>query len=313
MKPKCSEAEFITLFETMGASAMADHLGTPERGIYARRRFIEKQIGRVLVPPRDRQKRMAVDHPGKIDLQIRDGVVLIGSDAHYWPGEPSTAHKAFVKFCKEFRPKAVILNGDVLDGATISRHQPIGWEDRPSLKDELAVVKDRLDEITVAAGKARRIWTLGNHDSRFESRLASVAPEFARVNGVHLKDHFPDYEPCWMVVINDEVVVKHRYRSGIHAPWNNTINAGKTIITGHLHSQKVYPFDDYNGTRWGVDSGTMADPYGPQFADYTELSPVNWRSGFAVLTFIAGELLQPEVVRVVRRGEVDFRGQLVKV
>src|SRR6185312_11948745 len=128
----------------------ADHLGTPERGIYARRRFIEKQIGRVLVPPRDRQKRMAVDHPGKIDLQIRDGVVLVGSDAHYWPGEPSTAHRAFVKFCRDMKPAAVIKNGDALDGASISRHAPIGWETRPSLIQEVEACKDRLGEITKA-------------------------------------------------------------------------------------------------------------------------------------------------------------------
>jgi hypothetical protein len=30
----------------------------------------------------------------------------------------------------------------------------------------------------------------------------------------------------------------------------------------------------------------MADPYGPQFANYTELSPLNWRSGFILLTFV---------------------------
>jgi hypothetical protein len=36
---------------------------------------------------------------------------------------------------------------------------------------------------------------------------------------------------------------------------------------------------------------------------------VNWRSGFAMLTFEDGELLQPELIRVVREGVVDFRGR----
>ena len=89
--------------------------------------------------------------------------------------------------------------------------------------------------------------------------------------------------------------------------------SGKTIITGHLHSLKVTPFDDYNGTRWGVDTGTLADPKGPQFQDYLEANPVNWRSGFIVLTFQDGKLLWPEVARVVDETTIDFRGKLVRV
>jgi hypothetical protein len=96
-----------------------------------------------------------------------------------------------------------------------------------------------LSEIEKVAPKARRIWTLGNHDSRFETRLATVAPEYANVHGVHLKDNFPLWEPCWATFINSDVVVKHRFKSGLHAPHNNTMWAGRTIVTGHLHSQKI--------------------------------------------------------------------------
>jgi hypothetical protein len=82
------------------------------------------------------------------------------------------------------------------------------------------------------------------------------------------------------------------------------------MVTNHLHSQKVTPYTDYNGDRWGVDTGTLAEPFGPQFQDYCEDNPVNWRSGFAMLTFERGRLLQPELIRVVEEGVVDFRGRL---
>jgi hypothetical protein len=75
----------------------------------------------------------------------------------------------------------------------------------------------------------------------------------------------------------------------------------------------VTPLSDYNGTRWGVDTGTLADPYGEQFADYTELNPVDWRSGFAVLTFHKGRLLYPELVMVHDEGVIDFRGKLIEI
>jgi hypothetical protein len=75
------------------------------------------------------------------------------------------------------------------------------------------------------------------------------------------------------------------------------------------------PVSDYNGTRYGVDCGTMSQPYGPQSADYTELSPVNWRSGFVVLTYWKGMLLWPEVCHVIdeEKGLVQFRGDVMKV
>lgn len=56
----------------------------------------------------------------------------------------------------------------------------------------------------------------------------------------------------------------------------------------------------------------MADPYGPQFG-HTELSPVNWASGFAVLTVRGGRLLYPELAHVVDEGRVAFRGELLSV
>jgi hypothetical protein len=252
-------------------------------------------------------------HPGVVPLEITDGVVLIGSDSHYHPGIVSTAHRAFVAFCEELKPKIVIKNGDELDGAKISRYAPIGWESRPNLKDEIEAVKERLAEIEAAALGAERVWPCGNHDARFETRLATLAPEYAKVHGVHLKDHFPKWKPCWQALINKTVVVKHRMKGGIHATRNNTLNAGRTIITGHLHSLKVAPLSDYNGTRWGVDCGSLADPYGEQFYNYTETSPLDWRSGFVVLTFAGGELMWPEVVFVRAPGKVDFRGKVYSV
>lgn len=108
-------------------------------------------------------------------------------------------------------------------------------------------------------------------------------------------------------------MVKHRFKNGVHATHNNTVNSGVSIVTGHLHSLKVTPFSDYHGTRFGVDTGTLADPSGPQFVNYTEANPTNWRSGFAVLTIHNGKLLWPELVHVIEPGKVEFRGVVLDV
>ena len=306
-----TDSEFAELFESVGPTKTAQHIGITMRRVYNRRREVESRLGRSLTAP-DRAG-IIVDHPGRIDTQVYDGTVLIGSDAHFMPGNITTAFRAFVRACKELQPKVVVMNGDILDAGTISRHPPIGWQHKPSLIQEVEECKDRMGDITVAAEKAERYWPLGNHDARFSTRLATVAPEYANIHGVSLSDHFADWEPCWMVVINDSVVVKHRFKGGIHATHNNTLWAGKTLITGHLHSLKVTPFTDYSGTRFGVDCGTLSESYSDAFADYTELSPVNWRAGFIVLTFVKGRLLWPEVCHVISDDEVEFRGKLWRV
>jgi hypothetical protein len=237
---------------------------------------------------------------------------MVFSDAHFWPGVRTPAFKGFCLLAKKLSPKIIINNGDAFDGASISRFPRIGWDSKPSILEELNACKDHLGEIQEAAPKAKLLWCLGNHDSRFENRLSANVPEFQGIGGFRLTDHFPDWKTGWSVWINNDVVVKHRFRNGIHATRNNTAASGKSMVTGHLHSLKVTPLDDYNGTRWGIDAGTLADPSGPQFRDYLEDNPTDWRSGFIVLTFKNGQMLWPEVARVVGN-QIDFRGELTTV
>lgn len=315
-KPRCTEEEFIRLFEELGPLETARRLEMATSTVFARRTRLEKKIGRQITGPdtSGRATRFNIKHPKRQLIEIEDGVILVGSDAHYWPGLVSTAHRAFVYFARELKPSFIIKNGDEFDGASISRHPPIGWESLPTVEEEIAVCQERHAEIEAAKPRSCGLyWNLGNHDARFETRLATVAPEFARVNGVHLKDHFPAWTPSWSVWINDSIVVKHRFKGGIHAAHNNVLWSGKTIITGHLHRLGVRPFSDYNGVRFGCETGTMADPYGPQFNDYTEDNPVNWQSGFLVLTFRSGRLMWPEIVHVLSEGLVEFRGELIHV
>jgi hypothetical protein len=247
---------------------------------------------------------------GRKELAVDNGCVIVFSDAHYWPGEPSTAHRALVEFCKRVNPVAVVCNGDAIDGACISRFPSVNWASVPSVKEELEVCQERLGEIDAAAPDAVKIWNLGNHDARYSTRLAQVAPEFKEVHGVQLSDHFPSWANAWSLWINDSVVIKHRFKSN---PLNNTLHAGMSMVTGHLHSAKVTPFTDYRGTRYGVDTGCLADTYHEAFQNYCEDSPRDWRASFCLLTFVDGTLLMPELVLVFDESRVQFRGELIQV
>lgn len=259
-----------------------------------------------------------VAHPQRVYMEVLNGVVLVGSDAHIWPGPLTTAMRAFIKFAREMKPRGLILNGDVLDFPQVSRH-PMNWEERPTVADEIAAARKVLDQIEdVVPRSCQLAWTLGNHDARLETRIATVAPELAKLKGVHLHDHFSrKWQPCWSAWINPDsrlpCVVKHRFKGGVNATRANVLNAGTHMVTGHLHSANVRGLNDYyEMTRWGVDTGCLADPLAEAFS-YTEDAPLDWRSSFAVLTFKDGALLQPELALVFSKDHIQFRGEVIEV
>jgi len=318
----CTDVEFIKLWgQYQSAAKIAEHLKIAIRAVYLRRRWIEEhyKIKLTADDPRgmkyDAAKPKSFSPLKQINLGIEDGCVIVFSDAHFIPSQRSTAFKGLLWAIQEFKPKAVICNGDAFDGASISRYEA---SDIPqtSVIQELRACQAALEEIEETAKAERHnvklVFTWGNHDSRFANKLAQHAPQFKDVYGFKLTDHIPNWEFCWACWPTENTIVKHRYKGGVHATHNNTVNAGVSIVTGHLHSLKVTPFDDYNGTRYGVDTGTLAETDGPQFT-YGELNPSNHRSGFAVLNFFNGKLLWPELVHKFDEDMVEFRGEVIDV
>jgi hypothetical protein len=301
------------------------------RQIYARRRKIEEKHGIALAvantarnpsgPSIEKAKLRdaaaavrAERYERDMSETVRNGTVIVASDCHYWPGLISPAHEAMLRVIKALKPDMVCLNGDILDGARISRHARIMWEKQPTLKEELHAVQDRCAEIERAAGRARLVRTIGNHDARFENYWSSNAPEAEELSGSTLLDYLPRWRAGWALHVNAETdgwtVIRHRPVSGgIHSAYNSTLKSGTHYVHGHLHKLNITPWTDYRGRRYGVDTGTLAAPDGPQF-NYTEAGPLNWASGFAVLTFRDGRLLQPELA-VFEGGAVYFRGEKV--
>lgn len=321
--PTVPDAEFIEIWRThKSATRVSEALGVALSMVHKRRRSIERRHHVKLESAEPKAEcythlQTAHQHPQRYDLGILNGTIICWSDAHFWPGIRTVAFRGLLWALRELKPKACVNGGDAFDGASISRFPRIGWDSTPTIVQELKACEAALGEVEDAAKSARHNvvlpWCLGNHDSRLESRLAANAPEFQGVKGFTLKDHFPSWKPCW-AVWNGDTIIKHRMSGGVHATHANVIKAGKSVVTGHLHSLKYTPYDDYNEyTRYGVDTGTLAEPDGPQFSNYLEEGPVNWRSGFAVLTFKDGRLMLPEFVKKWDANHVEFRGQIVDV
>jgi len=315
-----TDAEFIAAWRSSGGRAreVADRLGMSLRGTYKRRNTLEGQLGTHLPSAGDGGSigrgdagAPAYNYKPRLEINGFAGTAISFSDCHWWPGISDTvAYWALLEVVREIRPKLIVANGDILDGAQISRFSPIGWAKTPDVKAELDEVGMRMTAIRLAARHATHIRTIGNHDLRYDSTLASRAAQFTGIKGFRLADHLVEWRETMSLWINCHTVIKHRWNGGIHAAWNNVVRSGMSMITGHTHDLEVKPYGDYRGRRYAGQDGTLADPYGPQFA-YAEDNPTRACAGFLVLNFDkGGRLLQPEMVEVID-GTAYFRGQRV--
>ena len=313
-----TDEQFIEEWNKIGSpNIFAKTHGMVERAVYNRRRSIETRLGITLPSFNDRRldafkKTQETVGNTRRGMDIEKGRVIVFSDAHFWPDQTTTAFKALLECIKEYKPTAIVCNGDALDGASISRHPRQDWSKLPTVQQELEAVQYYLGEIEKVAKGAKLFWPLGNHDARWEMRIIENLPAFEGVVGTTLKEHFPAWLPCWSFWVNEDTCIKHRWKGGFSAGRANSLNSGVNMITGHTHHLSVMPVSDYNGTRWGVQTGTLADIHGQQFS-YTEDTPKDWNSGFVMLSFERSRLLQPEMIRVFDEDTVEFRGKLHSV
>lgn len=289
------------------------------RNVYARRNYLESK-GYIL-PSHTSFDSTEGQTAYKLrnEVTVANATIVIASDRHKWPGDGVTpAEAALLTLLPQIQPDLFIMNGDLFDGAGISRHPPLGWEKKPNVKDELDSCVEFLQSVSSALPRhTKRLYTIGNHCRRFDYKLALVASDYQGISGFRLSDHFPEWDMSWSVHVNSGItgghtVVKHKHRQGVGAGRNNAVVSGVSIVTGHTHALTCTPVEDYNGRRWGVECGFLSHKQHPAF-EYAEDGPSNSRPGFAVLTWRAGILLPPELVGVDDSGVAWFRGEPVAV
>jgi len=322
-KAKATDQQFIDLWRQLQSpSAVAQELGMSERATHLRRVAIEGRYKIQLVADTKKSDkkhghettRLIISERRDVNrFEITDGIMLVGSDAHYSPGHLSVAHKALCNVLADLGDKvqAVVLNGDIFDGGSASRHPRIRWSKAPTIQQELEAVQERLGEIEANRPPGCKLLrTYGNHCARYETRLANQVPEYEGVPGFVLRDHLPHWEDSLRIDVNDDMVIIHDWHSGLHSGWNDVIKGGCHVVTGHTHELSAKAHRGFKRTHYGVKTGMLADEFQSEF-DYRQGKPgFNWQSGFAVLTWVDGILLHPEFCAVRDDGRAYFRGDL---
>jgi len=118
-------------------------------------------------------------HPHRYDPSDREAkdveLILSISDTHSTFLDPFTWY-CFKRAVEHLDPDVIYLNGDILEGAAISRHPKIpGWS--VSLELEFEFARTMFEQLRAIAPDADIVWGSGNHGlDRLAMYLAQVAP-----------------------------------------------------------------------------------------------------------------------------------------
>lgn len=306
-----SDDEFIAAWARCGGSPIrvSRDLGITERNIHRRRAGLRARgIDLPTEALNPGYVRPAWTYPREVALEVRGGCVLIGGDAHVWPGPPSPMWLAFCEIARRMKPAVTVLNGDMIDGTRVSRHPRLRGQDTPTVAQECEALRGWLGLLPVSPVQ---VWTVGNHDTRADAYLANMAPELDDWAG-RLPDRFPAWKFTYSVTVNDTVEIRHiPPAGGIHAAYNSALKSGISTVTSHTHACDVRPVTDRRGTRYGVQAGTLNDP-GSAVFEYGQGALSQQRPGFVVLTFSdEGRMMPPELCEWIGGGAV-FRGAFVE-
>lgn len=298
------------------------------RNHYRYRRLAEQLLGINLDTPKKHTKQATYERVPQRTRRVDfkgEALIINFSDCHWWPNQKATdAHKILLKMIDDLKPQGVACRGDMMDGANLSRFPRRYGDTTPSTEDEVITCIEYMEEIADIATQARRKVDLdinvGNHE-RIEIVMANMREADGEVvsgllAGAKSSDKTPMeiFFPAWNIststIINDTFLWKHKpVKGGIHARRNSVLNAGINVGNGHTHRLGVTYVSDYQGTRHGVECGTLADPLADQFF-YVEDNPTDWQSGFVVQIF-KDKQVESYPIHVID-GKARFNGKVYK-
>lgn len=210
---------------------------------------------------------------------------LILNDLHM-PHSDDTTVTAAIRAAKKAKVVGILLNGDIMDSAEISRH------DRDAESEdyctEIAMVREFLAMIRNEFKDARIVYKAGNHEERLDSYIMKNAPAFKDLEGFNLPSllHLEEQGIAW---VKDRRVIKLGKLNVIHGhEYNGSggvsparwlyLRAGDCAIMGHCHRTSEHhkrEITDYNVATWSIGCACHLKP---RWCSQNE-----WNHGFAIV------------------------------
>lgn len=206
----------------------------------------------------------------------KDNNILILSDIHI-PYHDIPALTAAINYGKKQKVNAILLNGDIIDCAELSKYE----KDPKARKfvEEANSTKQFLEQLRKTFPKAKIVWLKGNHDVRYEKFLYKKAPELfddpyykleerLGLKGLNIQLLDEEY-----LVYAGKLMITHGHLSvkGIFAPVNPArgifLKAKASLLIGHCHQVSEHTertLEDKMISCWSTGClCTLYQPYDP--------------------------------------------------
>lgn len=206
--------------------------------------------------------------------------VAILSDVHV-PYHSPIAVKAAVDNAKKRKPNVLLLNGDMADFYSISRHQKD--PSKRDLEQEITAVREMLAWLRHEFGKnCRIVYKLGNHEERWQHWLWNAAPEISNSPRMNVKEWI-DADKYGVEVVGDQrsvmvgkLPVLHGHEAG-KTGLTSSVNSARglflktlsTMLVGHGHRTSQHAETDWQHKQTSTwSTGCLC-----------EMNPEYWRVG----------------------------------
>lgn len=215
--------------------------------------------------------------------EIKQSRILIISDLHF-PYQNNQAITLALDYGKDKKVDCILINGDLIDFATISRHDK-DWRAR-SVAEEFDAVRAFLNTLRSHFPKTKIVFKHGNHDERWEKFLYNKAPEIFDVNDFQLEillklgelkiDTVKDKKP----IIVGKLTVLHGHElmgmGGVNPARATFTKTMEDTLVGHYHRTSSHSEPTMNNRLINVHSQGCLCEMNPMFM------PINkWNLGFS--------------------------------
>lgn len=219
-----------------------------------------------------------------LPYEITSKRTLIISDLHF-PYQHNKSIELALDFGKQKKVDCILINGDLLDFATISRHEK-DFRAR-SVVEEFESVRAFLNALRKNFQKVKIVFKEGNHDERWEKWLYLKAPEifddieFRLENRLGLGKLNIDIVKDKRPVKIGKLTVLHGHElaggsGGVNPARATFLKTLDSVIVGHYHKTSSHTETTMNGDVISVESQGCLCGMNPLYM------PINkWNLGFS--------------------------------
>ena len=215
--------------------------------------------------------------------EIKQSRTLIINDLHF-PYQNNKAITLALDYGKEKKVDCILINGDLIDFANISRHEK-DWRHR-NINNEFDAIKLFFKTLRQHFPKTKIVYKLGNHDERWEKFLYAKAPEIFDMTEFQLEiilklgelkiDIVKDKRP----IILGKLTVLHGHElmgmGGVNPARATFTKTMEDTLVGHYHRTSSHSEPTMNNKLINVHSVGCLCEMNPMFM------PINkWNLGFA--------------------------------